>query len=103
MGYSGNVDDVVKVLEFLNAPGLVKKPKITGRSEFLAVTKDRKIFSFIDPTTWVSIEDPYYAIGSGAPYALGAMYNGASPKEAIKAASKFDPYTGNGIKFLEFK
>lgn len=34
-----------------------------------------------------------YAIGSGAPYALGAMEAGATPAQAVQIASKFDVWT----------
>lgn len=30
--------------------------------------------------------DDYYAIGAGQDYANGALYMGATPKEAVKAA-----------------
>lgn len=37
------------------------------------------------------------AIGSGTDYALAAMEGGASPKNAIDIASRFDKYTGGKI------
>lgn len=39
----------------------------------------------------------FYAFGSGASYALGAMTNGASPAEAVKIASEYDIFTGGDI------
>ena len=43
------------------------------------------------------ITDNYYAIGSGAHYALGAFELGASVSEAIRAATKWDQHTGGEI------
>ena len=48
------------------------------------------------------MDEPTYAIGSGMHYALGALKTGATPKEAVVAASKLDPMTGLGVKVMEF-
>lgn len=37
----------------------------------------------------------YLVLGSGKNFALGALYSGASPAEAILAASKLDPFTSS--------
>ena len=47
------------------------------------------------------IEMPYFAWGSGAKYALGAMAKGASAEEAINIACQFDPYSGNGVTLFD--
>ncbi len=39
-----------------------------------------------------------YVAGSGGQIALGALEMGATPEEAIRAASKYDAYTGNGVQ-----
>jgi hypothetical protein len=36
----------------------------------------------------------FYAVGTGAPYAFGAMERGASASEAVAIAAMYDPYTG---------
>lgn len=40
----------------------------------------------------------FYAIGSGAPYAMAAMHLGKTPVEAIEIAALFDPGTRAPIK-----
>lgn len=45
----------------------------------------------------VEVEDPYYAIGSGAPFALAAMDCGKSAKEAVRIACKRDIYSSAPI------
>lgn len=49
---------------------------------------------------WRPIQVPrpkFFAIGSGAPAALGAMHMGATAKEAVAVAKKIDIYTGGAI------
>lgn len=41
--------------------------------------------------------DDFYAVGSGAKVALGAMACGKSAVEAVRIAARFDPYTGGRI------
>jgi hypothetical protein len=43
--------------------------------------------------------EPFYAIGSGAKAALAAMHCGRSAVEAVRIASRIDPYTGGRIHF----
>lgn len=42
-----------------------------------------------------------YAGGSGREYALGAMAAGASAGDAVRIASTFCPYTGNGLSVID--
>ncbi|MGA0604865.1 hypothetical protein ACO2Q0_02605 [Phenylobacterium sp. VNQ135] len=44
---------------------------------------------------------PFYADGSGANYALGAMQMGADPVQAVKAAMVWDRKTGGEITVLK--
>lgn len=46
------------------------------------------------------IDSEYYAIGSGAAYAMGAMAMGASADEAVKVACKFDLHCGEPVVVL---
>lgn len=39
------------------------------------------------------IIEPFYAVGSGAKAALGALHMGASARRAVAVACKIDPYT----------
>lgn len=47
------------------------------------------------------IESEFYAIGTGAPYALGAMAVGRCAIEAVHAAARFDPHTGGHVDRLQ--
>lgn len=102
VGYSGDLDVVPDVLDFISSTDPKAKTPKQKTTEFVVLTKDHKIYTFINPTKWILVNEPNYAIGSGMHYALGAMKTGASPKEAVLAASKLDPHTGLGIKFMEY-
>lgn len=46
------------------------------------------------------IKERFWAVGTGAGYAIAAMYLGKDPIEAIKIASLFDPATGGEIETI---
>lgn len=100
IGYAGNLESVPDVLEFLmDTSGSMKPPKVKD-CVFVALTADKRIFTFCSPTNWIVIDGPHYSIGSGSRYAMGALEAGASPKDAVKAAMKCDPMSGLGSKFF---
>lgn len=49
------------------------------------------------------INAPFYAIGSGAEVALGAMEMGADAIKAVKAACKFNCYCGGRIRHVRME
>lgn len=101
VGYCGDLDAVPDMLEYLDdITGKTKPPR--AKLECVILTEDHKIFTFVNPSKWILVDEPCYAIGSGMHYALGAMKSGASPKEAVVAASKLDPHTGLGVKIMEY-
>lgn len=50
-----------------------------------------------------TLDEPFYAIGSGTKCALAAMHMGATAVEAVEIAAKIDPHTGGKIKSYEHK
>lgn len=103
VGFCGIAAEIVPAVSYFSDPDSYKKPpraKISG----LVLTAQKKIFIFEDDyTKWLIVDQPFYAMGSGAPYALAAMEVGATPKEAIKVAMKHDPLTGMGIRGYKLK
>jgi hypothetical protein len=51
----------------------------------------------------MKLDQDFYAIGSGAHAALGALYAGASPIEAVEIACKIDPHSEPPIQILRLK
>lgn len=98
IGYTGAVETAIDILDYLHDPQ-GKPPRSGGKAEFVILTVDKQIFTFHNnPHNWININQDYYAAGSGAPFAMGALHMGATPKEAVLAAAKLDPNTGMGVK-----
>lgn len=73
------------------------EPALNGDAGFdmLEITKDGHVYFYHNsfrPTGPLSAD--YFAIGSGAEYALGAMAAGASAADAVAAAGFHDVWTG---------
>lgn len=75
------------------------KPEFTGDDEFTLLILDREqgLFMLDRWLTAIPVTSEFYAIGSGAKVALGALYMGATAKQAVEAACKFDPFTGGDV------
>ena len=101
IGFSGNADQFMQVLDFLESPEDERMPRVRGVTG-LVLTATKKIYTFGNTGDWIQIDQPYFSIGSGSLTALGALHAGASPLEAVKAASKVDPFTGMGFRTLKF-
>lgn len=102
VGFAGTASDIISVAEFFSMPDVIKPPRIRGIFRGLVLTEEQDIFTFDHYAQWLAVNDKYAACGSGQTVALGAMAAGASPKEAIKHASKHDAFTGFGVKTLKF-
>ena len=102
VGFCGNASDIIDVADYYYCPENYKQiPRVRNLSG-LILTKSGKIYHFDTPGKWLIIDAPFAAMGSGSPVALGALHTGATPKEAVLAASKVDTYTGMGTKVLSF-
>jgi hypothetical protein len=85
-------------LVFLDWFGSGKEPPevlITGEADFTALVLRREgLFEYDKWCRGDKILNPYYAVGSGAKAAMGAMAAGASAKRAVEIACEIDPYSG---------
>lgn len=83
------------------------KDKLEGleKPEYLAVfiEEDGTVYEYSNSTTPAVYTTHVAAWGSGAEFALGAMYAGKSAKEAIQLTSKLDHCTGYETTVLSFK
>jgi len=93
-GVSG---DLPNALKFIKSRQAATEPKLT-KDDFDILEKNKDgIFLWTKDLVPIRIADEYYAIGSGASFAIGAMDMGATPVEAIKIAAKRDPSTNDEI------
>jgi hypothetical protein len=97
IGFCGDADKWAEVVAWYDNP-VDKPPNIKGM-ELLMLTSDKQIFHASSTVkSWLKIDEPFYAIGSGMHLALAAMATGKSPQEAVKIAAKYDKGTGLGVK-----
>ena len=102
IGFSGTASDIIDVIDFYQCPERYKRMPSTRNLQGLVLTASGVIYMFDRPSHWLPVNAKFAAMGSGSPTALGAMHMGATPKEAVLAAGKVDPYTGMGTKLLSF-
>lgn len=104
VGFCGTAREMFTVGDFFASPDSYESiPKVETEVAGLILTKDKKIFMFDSGLRWIEVKDQYFAIGSGASFAKGAMASGKTPLEAVRIAMKHDPYTGYGTKVFKFK
>lgn len=102
VGYAGQVADAQRMIEWLRNPDEVRRPRKFEGSLLVLTEKSRIIQIYHpDPDAWIEVNEPFFSIGSGANFAQAAMLVGATPKDAVLAASKLDPHTGMGVKTFE--
>ena len=92
VGYAGTESAGRKFVSWLKDRE-TDKPSLSD-FEALVLHYDGRMEYWDDNMFPIEIRDPYYAIGSGADFASGALFHGHSTEEAVKAASKHDVYTG---------
>lgn len=71
---------------------LVRADFVDADFECLVRTR-RGLFLYDRWCIATEIKEPFFAIGSGAKAAMGAMHAGASAIRAVEIACKIDPYT----------
>jgi hypothetical protein len=101
-GGAGNLEQIMKMFEWFKNPDMKPDWKFQPEFEILELNEGG-LFVWGSEMIAVPVGMPYYAIGSGAPYALGALECGAPPSDAIRVAHKFDPYTGREIQVHKLK
>lgn len=109
-GAAGDVEHCNRFKDWTLGKG--KRPKVTdpedkdgAKFEALCLSP-AGLFLYVNDSPPDPVMEPYYAIGSGAGYAVGAMSMGASLEEAINVAAKWDsgtrlPY--NAIALIALK
>lgn len=103
VGFAGITNEWMDIVDYLHNVESYKKPPVMNSSTGLVLSESGKIYHFTKPDKWLLIDQPFYAIGSGSQYAIGAMQQKATTREAVKVAMNNDINTGFGIKTLKFK
>lgn len=99
IGFCGNLEAALQFVEWRRTPDT--KPKFAENSfEALELSANGSLTYWASQLVAMAVEDDFYAIGSGASLALGAMAMGASPKRAIAVAAQYDSGTGPDVQTL---
>jgi ATP-dependent protease HslVU (ClpYQ) peptidase subunit len=97
--HSGSVYDflvttaVPALIKGLRANDLAPSEKDDNSTWQLMLALDGQVFQVESDGTVLQDGTGLYGIGTGAPYALGALLAGATEQEALQIASTFDIYT----------
>ena len=106
VGYAGNIQDTEALLRWYDAGASIDKPlprfviyKDEEPSCTLLILENSGAIKFVSRYLHVeTLEDEFFAIGSGSEIAMGAMAHGASAEEAIEIAIRLNPGTGGPIR-----
>lgn len=103
VGYCGEVHAALVFIEWLKN-NESRKPDLSNESfEAIVIAETGRV------TIWSASLVPwrprgeFFAIGSGAKAALGAMHAGKGAIDAVKIACKIDPYTRGPVHSLRLK
>lgn len=64
------------------------------------VSVNKRVYSIGGDFSRVRNTSGLYAIGSGSPFAMGALKAGASPRKAVEIAATSDLYSGHAVKVI---
>ena len=104
VGLAGDVVNFQPFLDFIKAEGEGKDvdyPKLTDDFTALLI-EDGQAMIYQSEGGPIHVDCPA-AIGSGSPYALGAMAHGATAKEAVEIACMYDPFSHPPIRTRTIK
>lgn len=101
VGYSGNTDDCVAMMRWMRGRADRPAPKSLHA---MSIDEKRRIWVCGESLVWYDIRGfKFWAIGSGADYAMGAMMMGADARRAVRIAAKLDQSTGGGVDVVAFR
>lgn len=108
MAGCGACEDIVAVFDWLEAGGGEENKKKFGlarevKCQVLTINKNGEVISYEGQLYPMKTNSPWYALGSGSDVALGALEMGATAKEAVQVASKYDVNTGGTVHTLSIK
>jgi len=98
LGTAGETASSLIFVDWYGSGNPVPEILVLGEADFtVLVLKADGLYEFDKWCRGERVLNDYYAIGSGAKAAMGAMYMGASAKKAIAAACEIDPYSAPPI------
>lgn len=101
VGTAGEVNNTNKFEKWFGTKRA--KPRFSKNADFeaLVLSADGKLYHYDETCSPSEITQPFFAIGSGAHAALGALHAGATPELAVEIAIKIDTLSGGDVQTLE--
>lgn len=112
VGFAGTASDGLKFVEWFK--GINSKAKVKPDYPFdsesdadfqvLCInTKTKEVWYYDDTSqgTHIKVEQDYFAIGSGATFAITSMFLNKTAKEAVEITSVLCPDCGEGLDVIE--
>ena len=94
VGCCGAYEEALLFVDWLTSPA----EKVELSDDFYAlVVKQGRCYRYERHLKEYLINAPFWAAGSGADYAIGAMAMGANAREAVEIASTYDVFSGCGV------
>ena len=98
IGCAGDSLEISKFMDWFNYQAM-KPPKL---KEMQALVLAREgIYYYSNSTHRSVITRPFFAVGSGSGYAIGAMTMGAAPKRAVEIALDYDSNSGPPVRVMK--
>ncbi len=104
VGCSGTWASAAAFFDWFEKNGTISRPpadvKIEASDDWpvsVLIVKGRKVYCIDGTGHPYEVKGPYFAIGSGAAVALGAMFAGADARQAIQAAIRHDKTCGGRV------
>lgn len=97
---AGALADIMRVVEYVHENGLSECTRLFDIEAFpsaIAIDINSGTPYRLERGVWLAITDEYYAVGSGADFALGAMAMGADAVAAVQHAAALDIYTAGPV------
>ena len=103
-GGAGCLENILHFFAWIQNPDELKKPEASDETFFEILELNKSgLYYWSRQLIPIRIEDDFYAIGSGAGYALGALAHGATLQGAIRTAARWDECTGTEIQTLRLR
>lgn len=98
IGFAGDSAPGLVFLDWYGSDTPPPESLLTGEADFTALVLSKAgLYEYDKWCRGEKVYDRFYAAGSGAPAALGAMHMGANARAAVRIACKVDPNSGGKI------
>lgn len=104
IGIAGDVVPAMLFVDWYGTPGPPPPELLSANADFSALVLSKAgLFEFDKWCKGLKVHGRFYAIGSGAAVALGALQMGANARAAARVACKFDSGCGLPIVTMSLK